>query len=1158
MTRPAVVIGLGGTGQWILTYLKKDLLEANGGVMPANVRLLAFDTVSQAEAQKQVVGGLYSGEQAAYERQAKRIGTIELERDAELVHIGGDCYPLAKEIQEGRHPHLSWFDVDYWMKKAGLARDNWILDRGAGRFRQFGLLAVYKDLLGGTVNSHILRRLPTAINEVLETVEGDSSFEIIVIGSVAGGTGSAMLVPFGVLARKMCGENVPVRTRSIVVLPSAFSPGRPSAELELRGGAALRELARAMMPPEGYSAKVRFLPGHREFESVDYTRPFDGIYFIDGVRDTKPINNDPKYGVFPAAASWVRQILDDQSGMWFTNYVATNRAGAQAGDPQRLAEGVFGVFGVYSLFTPERSLRQSYRLKLSNEVLRELTDPKPLGPGSRLAPNPLPRGVPEPSQVALEFLRETAVYESEQQPTTSLWNEVARIVAAGGAASSDEINRRAQAGWAALRRAEREADSWLSPVISLPAGARYDSLNQDVDLELRAAFYQRFVPSDAAKPPRDPGSQQTFVDLTSNVQEYLRQHYGGMGADGPDDYGSFGEIAARCAAEQVNIMRTVLRLRLLALLSENNRRGRIGYAIRITEALEKHLDSFDAFMDSVDKARNKLAPRVELENKVQAAENRWLRDRKEQPSLSEKVQRKPSQKAIKSEKAYLAARYNLLDYVREEVLHRSVQGSVKALRSYCTETRRELERWATMLLEGDTALDIRGLLTEAQADLDRITTTIREDQRSSDVEKLVQVASREGQIDPSDIAWALEGVRWESLDSADSLRFSLNMRPQGVIGGMLQVPREGLSAAERRRLETQNKQLLGRVLEQRFGQVEHVSTVLKWCQDDEIYADAAKLAAELVDGSKPLTSLRPSAQPGMEAFSISVNREIDPTGYAEQLEQAARIKLTGGTKWDNNQPVNVIGSDDPYRLTAVRTQVGLMLEEFDAWDKVQKAYETELGKVEKAETSAERIKELTQTLQSQYTQREEKEAVALEVKWRSEGLAHRVLSPRMVSLVGKPRELQAALQCWALGWVREAPDKQFPDRYHWEIVVPGWEYDVWLTPNKEGKGAVGPFEALEAFVLVGRNKARGREGAPLDMVGLYKAFQAQRQAPEGGGTSPMRTAIERALDEGGVIAEWEAMAGPYVDPNTDRETYRNPAYHDLADYAKRYFESAEW
>lgn len=1155
MTRPAVVIGLGGTGQWILTYLKKDLLELNNGSMPPNVRLIAFDTVSQAEAQKQVVG-LYTGEQAAYEQAAKRIGSVELQPGVELIHIGGDCKPLADEIQKGLHPHLNWFDVDYWTKKAGLTRDNWILDRGAGRFRQFGLLAVYKDLLGGPVRSEILKRLPTAINEVAAQA-GSTSFEIIVVSSVAGGTGSAMLVPFGVLARKMAGDK-PVRTRAIVVLPSAFSPGRANAELELRSGAALRELARAMMPPEGYSASVTFLPGHREYERVEYTRPFDGIYLIDGIRGGQPINNDPKYGVFPAAASWIRQILDDKSGMWFTNFVATNRAGAQAGDPKRMAEGVFGVFGVYSLFAPERSLRQTYRLKLADAFIRELTDPKPEGPGGRLVPNALPRGVPEPSETALEFLRQTAVFGTDQQPTTLLWNEIAKIVTLGGKGNGELVNRKAQAGWAAQRRADREADSWLTPLTTLPAGARFDALRQEVERELQASFHQQFVPSDMASPPRDPASNQVFVNLTTGIKEYVRTHYGGMGADGPDDYGSIGEMAKRCAAEQVNIMRNVLRLRLLALLSESGGRGRLGYAIRVTEALKSHLDAFVDFMGAVNTTRNRLAPRTDLEAKREAAETRWQKERREPPTLIEKLQRKPSGKAVRAERAYLNAWSNLLDFVREEVLHTAVESAARQMSNYCAKTVEELKRWSALLLEGDKAWDMNGLLSSIQSEESRIITTIREDQRSSEVETLVQVAARESEIDKSEVDWVLEGVRWQAMETDKGLRLTLMLQPMGIHGGTLDVPRDGLTAAERRRIENQNSEVLGRVLDQRFGQVQQVVPLLRWCENHEEFSNPAMLASRLVEATQPLTALRTAAQPGMEAFSISINRQSDPTGYTKRLEEATRQLLTGGIQPNNNYPVEVIDCEDPYRLTAVRTQLGLMLEEFEAWSTVEAAYKQELEKAEKARENPERLKELIQTLQSQYTQREEKEAIALEVRWRSEGLAHRVLNPRMVSLVGKPQRLQTALQCWALGWVREVPDRQFPDRYyHWELAVPGWNYEVWLTPNKQGKGSTSAFEALEAFVLIGRNHARGREGASIDWVGLNQKLLEQREAPEGE-ESPMRRAVREALAPDGLIARWEEMSGRYVDPDTDRETYRNPVYRDLADYARRYFESADW
>jgi hypothetical protein len=1153
MTRPAVIVGLGGTGQWVLTYLKKDLLELNNGTMPPNVRLLAFDTVSQAEAQKQVSVGLYTGEQAAYEKAVKRIGTVELERDTELIHLGGDCYPLAEDIEKGQYPYLNWFDVGYWKYKAGLTRDNWILDRGAGRWRQFGLLAVHKDLLGGPVRSEILKRLPAAISEVLETVEDSTSFEVIVVSSVAGGTGSAMLVPFGVLARKMCGDK-PVRTRAIVVLPTAFSPGRPSAELELRGGAALRELARAMMPPEDYVAHITLLPGHREYESVAYTRPFDGIYFIDGMRGGQPINNDPKYGVFPAAAMWIRQILDDQSGMWFTNFVATNRAGAQASDPKRLAEGVFGVFGAHSFYAPERTLRQTYRLKLADRLLRELTEPRPEGPGGRLTPNPLPRGAAEPAPLALTFLQQTAIFGEEQQPVTSLFSEIGRIVQAGGKANGDEVRQKAEAGWAAKRQREREAYSWLTSLATLPAGARFDAVRQDVERELGANFYKRFPPSDASTPPRDPGSNAVYVDLTDNVDAFIREHHGGMGADGPDDYGSFGAIARLCAEEQVGVWHNMLRLRLLSLLSEERGRGRLGYAIRVLDSLEKHLEEFQEFMKEVEKRRGQLAPRVDLERKVESTKVAWQRLRREPPSLLERIQRKPSSKAIQAEKSYLGARADLINYVREETLHNAVKTATAAMRSYCAETRHELERWAVALLEGDKALDIYGLLAEVKNELDRITTTIREDQRSEQVEKLVQVATRESKIADVDVQWALEGLRWLAEDVGTSLRLTLDMKPQGVVGGSLQVAREGSSTAARRQVERHNLSTLGRVMEQRFGQVEQVTNVLEWCQNHETYSDPMVLADELSQATQPLTALRVGAQPGIEAFSVSLKHDVDPMDYAGRLERQVRLKLTGAEKPDNNHPVEVIGSEDPYRLTAVRTQVGLMLEEFRTWQQCQDAYETELKKADGA--TPERIRELIRTQQSQYTQWEEKEAIALEAQWRSEGLAHRVLNPRMVSLVGKQRELQTALQCWVLGWVQEVADKEFVDRYHWELKVPTWAYEFWLTPNKT-RGAIGPFEAMEAFVLVGRNHARSREGAALNWIDLNQTLVIQRQAAEGR-PSALHKAVEAALAEGGLISQWTQRAGRYVDPHTDKESFRNPAYRDLADYAARYFKSVEW
>ena len=932
------------------------------------------------------------------------------------------------------------------------------------------------------------------------------------------------------------------------MLPTAFSPGRRSTELELRGGAALRELARAMMTPEGYVSRVTFVPGDRELENIAYSRPFDGMYFIDGMRGGQPLTSDPKYGVFPAAAAWVRQILDEKSGAWFTNYVATNRAGAQANDPKRLAEGVFGVFGVYSLYTPERTLRQTYRLKLANRVLRDLIDPKPEGTGGRLVPNPLPKGVPEPSSRALAFLQQTAVFGEEQQPVTQLFAEMARIVQAGGKANDDEVNRKARAGWEGRRSRQREANSWLASVTGLPEGSRFDALRQDIDRELGASFYKRFTSSDSTTPPRDPGSNAVFVNLTDNIRAFVREHYGGMGADGPDDYGTFGDIAKRSGQAHLGIFHDVVRLDILSIISENQRRGRLGYAISVLTALEKQLDDFWDFMKEVEKVRGQLAPRVDLQNRVQKTKERWLKMRKEPPSLLERLQRKPSGKAIQAEKAYIAAYANLVNYVREEVLHSTVKSTANAMREYVVNTRRELERWSVALLEGDRAMDVNGMLSSIKTELDRIVTTIREDQRSEDIEKLVQTKQRESAIHDDDVQWALDGVQWQVASSPESLRLTLELRPQGVTGGELEAPSAGMGRSERRGVERRNMATLGHVVEQRFGQVEHVTTVLQWCENH--YDDQDSLAHELVNQTEPLTSLRPGAKPGMEAFGISVNKEVDPTGYTIELEKRVRIRVTGGEKPNNNYPIAVIDAEDSYRLTAVRTQVGLMLDEFSTWDACKEAYAHEVAKAEHA--SEDRVKELIQTLQSQFTQQEEKEAIALEVRWRSEGREYRVLHPRMVSLLGKRRDLEAALQCWAQGWVLEVQDEQIPDRHHWELRVPGEKDPFWLTPNKR-RGEVGSFEALESLVLVGKNHARGHQGVGLNWSSLQGALR-ERWHSDGEEPSPLCKAVKVALAKGGLIDQWMTMAMPEIDPVTDNEVFRNPVYRDLAEYAKRYFE----
>src|SRR5690349_2223334 len=118
MARPTLVIGLGGTGQWVLTYLKKDLLESNNGEKPGAVRLLCFDYMPQAGASLDSAQGSRGGEKEV------RVGSVQLENDREFIHLSGNVYQFSEAIRDAakqrfnqEYEHLiSWYQSAYWLE----------------------------------------------------------------------------------------------------------------------------------------------------------------------------------------------------------------------------------------------------------------------------------------------------------------------------------------------------------------------------------------------------------------------------------------------------------------------------------------------------------------------------------------------------------------------------------------------------------------------------------------------------------------------------------------------------------------------------------------------------------------------------------------------------------------------------------------------------------------------------------------------------------------------------------------------------------------------------------------------------------------------------------------------------------------------------------
>jgi len=293
MTRPALVIGLGGTGQWVLTYLKKDLLESNNGQMPDNVRLLAFDTMPQAGAELAAASGR-RGEKEV------RVGSIKLETDVEFVHLGGDVYELARVVDSGRLPHIgSWYRADHWLPH--LPRAAFVLSTGAGQLRQFGRIALFKDL-SSRIESEVWRRLDVSIGQLATKLVGEQRLEIIIVGSFAGGTGSGMFIDIALLARHRA-KNVPHLIRGYFVLPRAFDPDADD-DMLARSFAAWRELNRFMVVSKDFSLPTLVYNSRdRALQLRDIrTKVFDACYLVDGVRGGTRVAAEPELGVHPTVA----------------------------------------------------------------------------------------------------------------------------------------------------------------------------------------------------------------------------------------------------------------------------------------------------------------------------------------------------------------------------------------------------------------------------------------------------------------------------------------------------------------------------------------------------------------------------------------------------------------------------------------------------------------------------------------------------------------------------------------------------------------------------------------------------------------------------------------------------------------------------------------
>jgi hypothetical protein len=285
MPSPALIVGLGGTGALVATYVKKNLMETSGGIWPLKeVKILAFDTnTKQPE-----IGG-----QGQIREAGQSTGAVRL-ANGEFFFTGGNVQGLMHEVAKGKQPHLqSWLMADWYLSTISDKVFN--LNEGAGQFRQFGRLAVFKDVATPS-NSTIYNTLNDALVKLSRDNSVLTNLPVFVISSLAGGTGTGMFADVTYLIRKISEQSRvnlkgKMSVRGYLILPDAFSQTVDPAwlrSMNARAFAAMRENNRFAIDIDyerGYPMHYQEGDGDPLWHGSLKGKLFDQLYYLDGNGD---------------------------------------------------------------------------------------------------------------------------------------------------------------------------------------------------------------------------------------------------------------------------------------------------------------------------------------------------------------------------------------------------------------------------------------------------------------------------------------------------------------------------------------------------------------------------------------------------------------------------------------------------------------------------------------------------------------------------------------------------------------------------------------------------------------------------------------------------------------------------------------------------------
>lgn len=273
MIAPTLLVGLGGTGSKIVCRVSKMVTE----------------------------------------EQRRHIGFAVFDTDINELREIREENPFIKTIQTstrmtvGEYLNIDTHARDTWFPVNGILNSK-TLTEGAGQVRAISRLALDTAIRTG----RNMEPLHEALEELyrLEEDSGEQALRIVIVSSLAGGTGSGLILPVALYLKNYLATKFQASaniTRGFFILPEVFYeviPGQAERNnLKCNAYAALRELDAFLMKgdrtlPDRYekTVKVEFpRVGSENFEEYDI-RPYDFCFLFDAQNtEGKKLNSFAQY-----------------------------------------------------------------------------------------------------------------------------------------------------------------------------------------------------------------------------------------------------------------------------------------------------------------------------------------------------------------------------------------------------------------------------------------------------------------------------------------------------------------------------------------------------------------------------------------------------------------------------------------------------------------------------------------------------------------------------------------------------------------------------------------------------------------------------------------------------------------------------------------------